>query len=142
MVGERKAKDVMCYHCQAVFAIGGKALSATCPNCYKRVTLHDLVFRGEHLGQRVQTCGIVFVDYSGRVNAPVVEATEAVEVLGQLDARAVTSLGHVVIGASARWKGDCKAKVLVVQDGATIDGGFFQIGEPQPAPPPAQPPEL
>lgn len=116
-----------------------KAESATCPTCYKRQTVRDVVVETDRTGGRVETTGILFIKRKGRVWAPGVRAGDAVEVLGELKADVVTH-GHVVIGETARWRGDCTARILIVEDGARIDGGFFCIdphGElqtPEPAP--------
>ena len=46
--------------------------------------------------------------------------------LGSLDAR-VESGGPVVIGPSARWKGDCRAPSLDISAGARIEAGEFAV---------------
>jgi len=98
----------------------------TCPSCYKRQTVRDVVVDTDRSGGRVETTGILFIKRKGRVWAPGVRAGDAVEVLGELKADVVTH-GHVVIGETARWRGDCTAKILIVEDGARIDGGYFCI---------------
>lgn len=119
-------RRITCVHCRGTFTIGCKALSATCPHCYKRLPLGDLIYSGQHSGPAVQTAGIVFVDKKGTLEAPTVEGGEAVEVLGTLRGN-VTTHGHVVIGKKATWTGDCVAPVLVVEPGATI-AGYFAVG--------------
>lgn len=119
-------KVVSCIHCRGAMKVAEKAETATCPSCYKRQTVRDVVVENDRTGSRVETTGILFIKRKGRVWAPGVKAGDAVEVLGELKADVVTH-GHVVIGESARWRGDCTAKLLVVEDGARIDGGFFRI---------------
>lgn len=117
---------VVCVHCATSIQVPVKAETATCPRCYKRQTVRDVIVDTDKMGARVETTGILFVKRKGRVWAPGVKAGEAVEVLGELRAN-VETVGHVVIGATARWRGDCTAKILVVEDGARIEGGFFRI---------------
>ncbi|MBS0190251.1 MAG: polymer-forming cytoskeletal protein [Phycisphaerales bacterium] len=117
---------VACVHCRTGMRVGLKAETATCPACYKRQTVRDVIVENDRTGARVETTGILFVKRKGRVWAPGVRAGDAVEVLGELKADVVTH-GHVVIGETARWRGDCTAKILIVEDGARIDGGFFCI---------------
>ncbi|MBX3388470.1 MAG: polymer-forming cytoskeletal protein [Phycisphaeraceae bacterium] len=119
-------RAVQCIHCRVQMHVPQKAETATCPACYKRQTVRDVVVESDRTGGRVETTGILFIKRKGRVWAPGVRAGDAVEVLGELKADVVTH-GHVVIGETARWRGDCKAKILIVEDGARIDGGFFCI---------------
>lgn len=132
-------RAVQCIHCRAVMHVPQKAETATCPTCYKRQTVHDVVVESDRTGGRVETTGILFIKRKGRVWAPGVRAGDAVEVLGELKADVVTH-GHVVIGETARWRGDCKAKILIVEDGARIDGGYFcidprgELQDPKPVP--------
>jgi predicted RNA-binding Zn-ribbon protein involved in translation (DUF1610 family) len=133
-------RAVLCVHCRLTMHVAQKAESMTCPNCYKRQTVRDVVVDTDRTGGRVETTGILFIKRKGRVWAPGVRAGDAVEVLGELKADVVTH-GHVVIGETARWRGDCKANILIVEDGARIDGGYFCIdptgelaGWPEPVP--------
>ncbi|MBX3380511.1 MAG: polymer-forming cytoskeletal protein [Phycisphaeraceae bacterium] len=124
--GAGSTRGVLCVHCRVPMNVAQKAESATCPTCYKRQTVRDVVVDSDRSGGRVETTGILFIKRKGRVWAPGVRAGDAVEVLGELKADVVTH-GHVVIGETARWRGDCTAKILIVEDGARIDGGFFCI---------------
>lgn len=124
--GAGSTRGVLCVHCRVPMNVAQKAESATCPTCYKRQTVRDVVVDTDRSGGRVETTGILFIKRKGRVWAPGVRAGDAVEVLGELKADVVTH-GHVVIGETARWRGDCTAKILIVEDGARIDGGFFRI---------------
>jgi len=133
-------RGVLCIHCRVTMHVAQKAESMTCPHCYKRQTVRDVVVDTDRTGGRVETTGILFIKRKGRVWAPGVRAGDAVEVLGELKAD-VVSHGHVVIGETARWRGDCKANILIVEDGARIDGGYFCIdptgelqGWPEPVP--------
>lgn len=114
---------VHCYHCAHCFDVGARTASTNCPRCNQRVVVEDVVIQKLMPVSRVQTCGRLLVGKKGSVIAELVQAQGGVEVLGSLDAR-VESGGPVVIGPSARWKGDCRAPSLAIRSGARIEGGF------------------
>lgn len=58
--------------------------------------------------------------------ATLVEAHAGIEVLGVLEANAITG-GSVRIGPKATWKGDLAARTLRVDSGARIVGGRFAV---------------
>jgi len=118
-------RSTACYHCGHVFDAPVKAINATCPACCKRLTLTDVIIKGQQSERRIETCGIVFVEKKSRLAAGDVFGGEAVEVLGELKGN-VRTAGHVVIGKKATWRGDCHSPVLVVEAGARIEG-FFHI---------------
>ena len=117
---------VRCYHCHHLFEVGSKASSTACPACSQRLVVEDVVISRLTPVQRVQTCGRVVVRRKGSVIADLVQAQGGLEVLGSLDAR-VESEGPVIIGPAARWKGDCRAPSLTVEDGARIESGSFAV---------------
>jgi len=119
-------RGVTCYHCRHELTVARSAHTATCPKCFKRLSLNDVIIEDERIGSRIESCGIVFIKRQGRVNAPSVLAFEGVEVLGTLSAN-VTTPAHVIIGKKAEWRGDCTSRLLVVEEGAQIKGGFFRI---------------
>lgn len=122
------ARKVQCYHCRETFAVGARAMTMTCPKCFKRVQIQDVVIKNAHGVKKLQTCGKVVVEKKGRVIADLVEAHEGIEVRGILQA-AVLSGGAVVLRAKAEWKGDCRAPSMLIEPGASIRGGFFQIAD-------------
>ncbi len=123
MAAKAGTHAVRCYHCAHPFEVGLRTASTNCPSCNKRVVVEDVVIKQLTPVSRVQTCGRLLVDKKGSVIAEFVHAQGGVEVLGSLDAR-VESGGPVVIGAGARWKGDCRAPSMAVRGGARIEGGF------------------
>jgi hypothetical protein len=118
---------VRCCHCRGEVIVPGAARSASCPLCFKGLMLDDLLVRDSGYSGRLITCGRVRVERQARAVTRTVCASEAVEVLGTLEA-SVTSHGTVYVASGARMKGDCRADALVVDRGAVIDGGFFRIG--------------
>jgi hypothetical protein len=117
---------VRCYHCLNHFDASEKAITLSCPRCYQRVEVRDVIVRDEMRAKVVQTCGLVIIEKKGRLRAEAVEACEGVEVLGELDAHCV-SHAHVFIGAKATWRGDCTAPMIVMEPGAKVLGGRFEI---------------
>ncbi|MDG2147987.1 MAG: polymer-forming cytoskeletal protein [Planctomycetota bacterium] len=122
--------SVRCYHCDHPFDVGARAASTNCPGCNQRVVVEDVVIKKLMPVSRVQTCGRLVIEKKGTVIAEVVQAQGGVEVMGSLDAR-VESGGPVVIGASARWKGDCRAPTMAIRRGARIEGEF-EVLDPGP----------
>lgn len=122
--GEKRS--VVCYHCQRVIDVGVKALTASCPLCSKRVVVQDIIVKAELVDREIRTCGSVVVERKARLACNLLEASGSIEVLGEIDA-AVISHSHVFVGAKARWRGACRAPFLVVEPGAQILGGRFEI---------------
>ncbi|MBA4029210.1 MAG: hypothetical protein C0475_08795 [Planctomyces sp.] len=98
----------------------------TCPRCYQRVRVEDVVVDQELYTPRIETCGRVVIRRRGRVVADTVRAAMGVEVLGKMEARSVAA-PNVYIGPGAAWTGDCSAHRIVVETGANIFGGRFRI---------------
>lgn len=121
-----QVRSVQCYHCLERFDVPARAMSLSCPWCYKRVTLDDLVIRDACWTSRLQTCGRLIVHRRGSVVAPLIEAREGIEIHGHAEGR-VLSGGPVLIGPKARVKGDLSAPSIWVEPGAVIEGGYFRI---------------
>jgi hypothetical protein len=132
----RNTRSVQCYHCGHRFEVGPRAMTISCPSCYKPLKVDDVVVKTMEAVRRIQTCGRVVVQKTGRVYAQLVEAQEGVEVQGVMEAKVVSG-GPVLIGKKATWKGDCRAPTLAVELGGTIVSGFFEISLGEPAPPDA-----
>ena len=126
MLRQGATRQVRCYHCTEPIEVSESALSLSCPCCCKRIVIQDLVVSGTYAGTKVQTCGKVVVERKGDLSAASVQASGGVFVEGSLKA-SVRSLGPVVIGAKARWRGDCHAPRIEIEPGAAIEGGDFRI---------------
>lgn len=121
-----QSRQVRCYHCTQWIEVSETALSLSCPCCCKRIVIQDLIVSGTYAGTKVQTCGRVVVERKGDLSAASVQASSGIFVDGSLKAN-VRSLGPVVIGAKARWKGDCEAPKIEIEPGASVEGGAFRI---------------
>lgn len=119
-------RTVRCYHCGRPFEVGGRAMTTSCPGCFQRVIVDDIIVKSLESVRRLQTCGRLVVQKNGRVFAQSVDALEGVQVDGILEANVVCG-GLVQIGPKATWKGDCRAPRLSVAVGGTILGGYFEI---------------
>ncbi len=120
-------REVTCYHCLQPFQASSHAITLTCPHCYKRVSLQDLIVHGIHHHKSVETAGIVVIERKGWLRSPNVRVVEGIEVHGRVEAD-VTCDGPVVLGPKAHWHGNLTAPALLVSAGAVITGGFFRIG--------------
>jgi len=127
MAKKARARDVRCYHCGKAFEISARAMTVSCPGCYRPVLVEDIVVRNAQGNTTLQTCGKLVVQRKGRVTAKRIQAIEGVDIQGTVEAN-VESEGEVRLGATAKWKGDCRASTLKIETGATIYGGFFAIG--------------
>ena len=89
-------RAVRCIHCAETMHVSTRAETATCPRCYKRQTVQDVIVDTEKMGARVETTGILFIKKKGRVWAPGVKAGEAVDVEPALRARGNARRGRVL----------------------------------------------
>jgi len=126
MAKKTVSQTVECYHCRQAFEAGKKAITIPCPRCHRVVTVGDVVVKTLKAVVKLQTCGRVVIEPKGRVTAELVEAHLGVDVAGSIEANVVSG-GPVRIRAKARWKGDCRAPVLLVEPGGRIAGGYFVI---------------
>lgn len=127
MARQTALRMVRCYHCAKEFEVGAKALTVSCPHCYQRVVIEDMMVRSSHSGGRVQTCGRIVIGERARFTAMSVEATGGLEIEGVLNAQRIVG-DSVRLGAGARLRGDCRARRMTIVPGAQIEGGYFEIG--------------
>ena len=120
------SRTVTCYHCRRRLDVPARAMSISCPWCSRRLTLDDLAIRDRCWTSRLQTCGRILIHRRGLVNARVIEAMEGIEIQGTVEGNIVSG-GPVLIGAGARVKGDLAAPSIIIEPGATIEGGMFRI---------------
>lgn len=119
-------RKVQCYHCRVQFEISLRAMTVSCPKCFKKLLVEDVVVNTAQGVTKLQTCGKILIEKKGRVRGDLVEAHGGIEVRGVLEAKAVSG-GPVVIRDKAKWRGDCRAPSLTVELGAQIIGGLFEI---------------
>lgn len=119
-------RTVECYHCRKGFDVPRAAMSISCPWCYKRVTLDDLIVKGTCWTSRVQTCGRLVIEKKGVLVASYIEARCGMTIDGAAEGNLISG-GPVVLGPKAHVKGDLEAPSIDVAKGAIIEGGFFKI---------------
>lgn len=124
-------RTVQCYHCRQWFDVPARAMSISCPWCYKRVGLDDLVIRGTCWTSKIQTCGRVVVRPKSVLVAPLIEASQGVEVWGAIDGNIVSG-SLLFVGPKGRVKGQVKAPAIRVEPGGSIEGAFVQIKSVRP----------
>lgn len=121
------ARPVACYHCNARFNIAPAARNGRCPKCAKRLVFDDLVVtRPIHAGD-LATCGLIVIEKKASLTLREAVASEGVEVHGTLHAQRIEG-GQVVIKKKAKFSGSCRGRSLVVEPGAVVSGGYFEIG--------------
>lgn len=128
-------RTVQCYHCHRHFDVPGKAMSLSCPWCYRRVTLSDIVVKDECFAKALQTCGRIVVQKKGRLVASLIEARLGVETFGVIEGK-VRSGCRLYIGPQGRLRGDAIAPSIWIEPGGAMEGGLLHIG-----PAPEQPGE-
>ncbi|MEX0653506.1 MAG: polymer-forming cytoskeletal protein [Phycisphaeraceae bacterium] len=118
---------VQCYHCRHRFEVGGRAQSTSCPGCYKPVIVGDVVVSTLKPVTEVRTCGAIVVKKKGRIIAKLVEAHAGIDCDGTIDAKTVRGGVGVRLSSRSHFKGDLTATKLVIEEGARVEGGFFDI---------------
>lgn len=124
-------RTVQCYHCDKPFDVPARAMSISCPWCYTRVTLDDLVVKDTCWTSKVQTCGKIIIHRRGTLVSSSIEARGGMVIHGGAEGRLVSG-GPVWIGRFARVKGDLIAPTIDIEPGARIEGGFFRISTAPP----------
>ena len=122
-------RTVQCYHCQRPFDVPPRAMSISCPWCYKRVTLDDLIVTDTCWTSRVQTCGRLIVHRKGSLVSSCVEANAGMEIHGGVEGKLISG-GPVFIGKFAQIRGDLIAPCIDIENGAVVNGGRFTITAP------------
>lgn len=122
-----KPREVRCYHCGNPMEVGAKTQSTNCAACNERVIVQDVEVKVLTPVSEIQTCGRVVVTKRGSVKARLVQALGGVEVLGRLEADSVVSGGPVIIARGGRWRADCRAPSLTIEEGAQVEGGRFAV---------------
>lgn len=126
-------RTVQCYHCRQWFDVPARAMSISCPWCYKRVGLDDLVVKGACWTSKIQTCGRVVVRPRATLVAPLIEASQGVEVHGVIEG-SIVSGAQLYVGPRARVKGQIRAPSIRVEPGGVLEGAFVQIALARPQP--------
>jgi len=119
---------VYCYLCGHPIQVGGRTMSTSCPGCNKPVIVEDIVVKDYRGVVKLETCGKLIVKRRGRVSAQQrVVAHEGIEVEGVLHCKQALTAGKVWIGPKAEWRGDLQAPTLIVEEGAKLERGYFEV---------------
>lgn len=119
-------RTVQCYHCRQLFDVPPRAMSISCPWCYKRVGLDDMTIVGTCWTSKLQTCGSITVRPKAVLIASLISASQGIEVHGTAEGVLISG-GQIFIGAKARVRGEVRAPSIKVEKGGFIDGAFVQI---------------
>ncbi|MCC5787483.1 MAG: polymer-forming cytoskeletal protein [Phycisphaerales bacterium] len=135
MAKQKGPRPVRCYHCGRTFEVPAKAMTCSCPGCFKGIQLESIVVKNMEQMSRLETCGSITVRKRGLVQADRIIAADGIVVEGIVHANAKSGR-CVTLHSGAQWKGDLTAPSLEIREGASILGGFFRIGPGEVEPPP------
>ena len=113
-------KHVLCTECNTSLVVSPRAMSMTCPACFRRVILEDITVRSYLGALRVATAGTLHVLRTGTVIAGDVRAAD-LRVDGTVRGR-VEVLGHAALGPHAVVQGRLQARSLHRDPGARVEG--------------------
>ncbi len=120
-------RAVTCYHCHRGFDAAARALTLSCPRCYKPLRLDDVSIKGVHHAARLETCGRLVIERKGWVMAASIYAGAGIELHGALEAKAIVT-PTLWVGPKARVRGDIRARALTLELGALVDTSHFDVG--------------
>jgi hypothetical protein len=124
-------RPVHCAACGTSFAVSARAVSFRCPKCTAPYSVSDVVVSHAQWNGAIQTDGCVHIAPGAQYRARSLHVTEHLYVEGTVESNSAACGGTAYLTTTSRWKGDCRAAKLVVEAGAIIDGGFFEIGTPK-----------
>ncbi|HYD01734.1 MAG TPA: polymer-forming cytoskeletal protein [Phycisphaerales bacterium] len=119
-------RTVRCVHCAGPFVVPGAAQVLTCPLCYKRVRVDDVIVTGSQIQGRVETCGSVVVRRGGRFQVEVLKAGMGLLVEGEVRTGQAAA-PMVIMGPDAVWRGDLQTAKLDLHPQARIVAGRFRV---------------
>ncbi|MFI4896728.1 MAG: polymer-forming cytoskeletal protein [Phycisphaerales bacterium JB059] len=119
-------RTVRCYRCAETFDVALKAMSASCPHCYKRIDVSDIIIRHAHWGGRIETCGSILVQRRAKAQASTAIAGGTVDILGVFEGSLIAG-GAVRLGPEAVIRGAVRAPNIHIDPGAVIDDAHLDI---------------
>ncbi|MEZ6241591.1 MAG: polymer-forming cytoskeletal protein [Phycisphaerales bacterium] len=119
-------RPVRCYLCATEFDVAPKAMSASCPHCYRRIVVEDVIIRGPWWGGKIETCGAVEIHKRTRATATMLLAGGGVLIHGYLDGHVVSG-GLVRLTERATVRGRVRAPRIEIHPGAVIDNALLEI---------------
>jgi cytoskeletal protein CcmA (bactofilin family) len=124
--GLSSRRTVRCMHCSSPFVVPGSATTLTCPVCYKRVRVDDVILSGRENHHRLETCGVIVVKRGAKVTADTLASGTGILVEGEVRTR-TSQAPSIVIGPEAAWHGDLHTHQLTIEPGGVILGGKFNV---------------
>ncbi len=121
-----RMRSVACVHCFAPFSVPARAMVLTCPACYKRVQVADVIIDRDERFASIESGGTIAIGQAARVAADRVAAGMLLRIDGHLSARDVVA-GRVELAAGATFSGNLRAGSVVISPGALIEGGAFRV---------------
>lgn len=121
-------RPVHCAACGTSFTVSARAVSFRCPKCTAPYSVSDVVVSHAQWNGAIQTDGCVHIARGAQYRASSLHVTEHLHVEGKVESNSVACGGTAYFAATAHWKGDCRAATLIVEEGAIIEGGYFEIG--------------
>ena len=127
--GPAPKHTVRCSACDHRFDVSPKALTLRCPRCTAPMSIGDVVLTAGACCSMIQAVGQVFIGPFARFKGRVLRATGAMRVEGRVETSEASCGETFTLVSGSRWKGNCRAPRMIVEEGAVIDGGFFRVGE-------------
>lgn len=119
-------RTVLCLNCASWFRVPSAAMVLTCPCCYQRVRVEDIIIDSVQYHTKIETCGVLRITRKGALTCNAIKAAAGLIVEGEVSVQQAAAY-RVVIGVKASWSGDCQAAAITVEPGASIRGGRFSI---------------
>ena len=121
-------REIHCVACGFDFQVSARALTMRCPRCTVPWTVGDMIVSRGCSTSSVQTVGTIHVEHAAYFKGRTLYASHELYVDGKVDATSGGGGDVVHLSHRSRWKGDVRARRLVVEPGAIIEGGYFQVG--------------
>lgn len=113
-------RTVQCYLCHRHFDVPARAMSLSCPWCYRRVTLDDVVIKDSVFAKSLRTCGRIVVLKRGILTASMIEGRTGVEVFGKVEGP-IRCGTRLLIASTGSVRGDVQAPSLFIEPGGRLD---------------------
>jgi hypothetical protein len=112
---------VSCPNCSGAQEIPGAALNAVCRNCNVTFKINDEKITQYSATVSLETCGSLTIEKKGALVVQKRVVASSLELKGSLKGNTII-YDRAHISAGAQMNGDLKARILVVEDGASIKG--------------------
>src|SRR5258705_13745960 len=103
MPGPPAQRAVICCHCSGVVVAAAMARTLTCPLCYQRITLDDIVVTSTFAARTLVTCGRIVVAKRATGTVREARASGGNEVEGAMQADSAATAAHRDLAPPACW---------------------------------------